>query len=41
MKNLFKLLPVALLGLTLASCNDNDDMVSSDARNVLPSSFQL
>ena len=25
MKNLFKLLPVALLGLTLASCNDNDD----------------
>ena len=25
MKNLFKLMPFALLGLTLASCNDNDD----------------
>lgn len=25
MKNLFKLLPVALIGLTLASCDDNDD----------------
>jgi len=35
MKNLFKLLPVALLGLTLASCNDNDDNQSLPQTAVL------